>query len=263
MTHLPRLHAFEFEDQSWLPDALRDGVTDYLQHCMRAVRLYHPAAPIIARLVADGGEHRIVDLCSGAGGPWLGLLPELRAAGCHAPILLTDRFPNRSTAKRLRTESGGAIECFAAPVDATRVPPELRGVRTMFTSFHHFAPEAARSLLRDGVSARAPIAIFEFTERKLLKNLLSSITLPSIALLLGPFVRPVRWSRLALTYFVPLVPLIGVWDGFVSNLRSYTAEELLRMANDVAPDEYIWESGQIDSPFRLVKITYLTGRPRR
>src|SRR5690606_31697808 len=86
MTHLPRLHAFEFEDQSWLPDALRDGVTDYLQHCMRAVRLYHPAAPIIARLVADGGEHRIVDLCSGAGGPWLGLLPELRAAGCHAPI---------------------------------------------------------------------------------------------------------------------------------------------------------------------------------
>ena len=45
-------------------------------------------------------------------------------------------------------------------------------------------------------------------------------------LLLTPFVRPFKWSRILLTYVVPLVPLIVVFDGTMSFLRLYLEHEL-------------------------------------
>jgi len=43
------------------------------------------------------------------------------------------------------------------------VPAELKGLRTMFTSFHHFLPEEARAVLQNAVDAGEGIGIFEIT----------------------------------------------------------------------------------------------------
>ncbi len=46
-----------------------------------------------------------------------------------------------------------------------KVPRELKGFRTMFTSFHHFPPEEARAILQNAVDAGEGIGIFEITRR--------------------------------------------------------------------------------------------------
>src|SRR5262245_54392038 len=118
----------------------------------------------------------------------------------------------------------GAI-CPPQPVDATRVPDELPGFRTMFSAFHHFRPEQASAVLADAVRMRQGIGVFEGTQRRPLALLLM-LLVPLAVLITTPFIRPFRWSRLLWTYLIPIVPIVALFDALVSCLRTYSIEEL-------------------------------------
>ena len=45
-----------------------------------------------------------------------------------------------------------------------------------------------------------------------------------------PLIRPLRWSRLLWTYLIPLVPVITLFEGLVSCLRTYSVQELHDLA---------------------------------
>src|SRR2546422_6427005 len=47
------------------------------------------------------------------------------------------------------------------PVDATQVPGDLHGFRTIFTAFHHFRPAQARAVVADAVAKGEGIGVFE------------------------------------------------------------------------------------------------------
>ncbi len=69
---LPRAHLFEWEDQPWLPPVFRDFITDQLRYSHgEAMRLpiNSAIAQHLQQLLERTGSERIVDLCSGAGGP--------------------------------------------------------------------------------------------------------------------------------------------------------------------------------------------------
>ena len=61
-----RLHLMEWNDQPWLPEALRRAETDYLAAVLHAPDPFAPLAPRLAALCADD---RIIDLCAGGAGP--------------------------------------------------------------------------------------------------------------------------------------------------------------------------------------------------
>jgi len=126
---------------------------------------------------------------------------------------LTDLYPN------LKSASHPHILWLAEPVDATRVPQKLGGVRTMFFSFHHFRPDAAKAILKDAFDRRRAICIFESGSGTLL-GLISMIGVPVAVLALMPFARPFRWAYLLFTYLIPVMPLVVFWDGSVSMLRT-------------------------------------------
>src|SRR6187402_408261 len=90
---LPRIHAFEWNDQPWLPEVLRRGETEYLATVLDVVRPFAPLVPRLAELSRRHGP-RIVDLASGGAGPWRKLGDELSAAGTRVEITLTDLYPN-------------------------------------------------------------------------------------------------------------------------------------------------------------------------
>jgi hypothetical protein len=138
------------------------------------------------------------------------------------------------------------------------MPAELRGFRTMFTAFHHSTPEAARAILADAVRNRQGIGIFETTERSA-RCLAATLFAPLILLAATPFIRPFRWSRLLWTYLVPLVPVLVLWDGLVSCLRSYTPDEMRALAAGLA-DDYDWEAGQLTGP-APIPVTYWSAPP--
>jgi hypothetical protein len=53
------------------------------------------------------------------------------------------------------------------PEDARTGPPELRELRTMFNSSHHFRPREAMAVLRDAAQAGRAIGIFEIPDHNL------------------------------------------------------------------------------------------------
>ncbi len=252
-----RFHLIEIHEQAWCPAVIRDCATDYLQYVINAANAYEPIAERLNDAVARTGATRIVDLCSGGGGPWLRLEPTLTARHPALEIYLTDLHPNPATRERL---SSGRIKSYPASVNALRVPPELTGFRTLFTSFHHFQPDEARALLRDAVVSRSGIGIFEGTQRRF-SAVLGMLLTPLIVWLVTPFIRPFRWSRLLWTYLLPLVPLIVVFDGVVSVLRSYTVAELTAFTAELAGSGYEWEVGETAAQGLRAPVTYLIGYP--
>jgi len=256
---IPRLHLFEVEDSPLLPSLLRDMMTEYLHWVMDIAGPYDPAAAHIAALLQASGSSRVVDLASGGAGPWPRLLPRVTAAlGAMPQVTLTDLHPNVRAFARVEQETRGAIRGLTQSVDATRVPPELAGVRTMFTGLHHLAPDQVRALMRDAAAQRQPLVAFELTERTPFGILMM---VASLLLVLGsaPFIKPFRLERLVLTYLIPILPLFIVWDGVVSALRSYTLDELRDFAAEAAMAGYEWEVGErVGAP---MPVTFLVGRP--
>jgi hypothetical protein len=258
-TWWPRLHLFELIDQQWCPAALRDHCTDYLAAVTQRMGLFDAAAPVLLRGLQAGGTDTVLDLGSGGSGP----LPRLRELlerehGRRPRVLQSDLFPN--TRARERAAAAGA-EYLEQPVDAMRVPPELRGMRTLFNALHHFHPEDARAVLADAQARGIPIGVFEVVERSP-RGVLSCLFIPLLVLLFTPTLRPLSLWRLLFTYVVPVLPLAIFWDGLVSALRAHRPEELRRMTESLAREGYTWEVGVARLPGKP-PVTYVLGLPAR
>lgn len=254
-----RIHAVELEDQSWLPARIRDHATDFLRTAIEWGDSYAAAVPLVERGMAACGTRQVVDIGSGSGGPWLRLATRVRAAGGEPQVLLTDLYPSRAARECIREQGETRLHYHPEPVDATRMNPHLRGFRTLFTALHHFRPHEARAVLSDAVRAGQGIGVFEVSERSA-RGIAMMLASPLLVLLLTPFIRPFRLGRLFWTYVIPVVPLVVLWDGVVSALRTYTPAEMEALARSVAPDGYRWEAGQVEG-HTPVPMSYLIGWP--
>jgi hypothetical protein len=254
---LRRLHLFEVLDQGWCPRAVRHGATDFLEAITSRGNIYRPIQAEIFRAIQDCGAERVVDLCSGGGGPWLS--PAWRSALAeHAPltVVLTDKFPSSALPDRLVE----GVSSANFPVDAASVPQELRGFRTIFSSFHHFPDTVARDVLGDAVRNGEGFAMAEVTAPTP-RAFATMFLMPVFDWILTPRMRPFRWSRLLLTYLLPLIPLVVLWDGLVSCLRTRTPEELLALTTNFP--QYDWRAGYARGPGSWLAPVYLIGRPNR
>ena len=256
-----RIHAIEIHEQDWCPATLRDAATDYLQFTANVGNTYAGIVPRLREAMRATGSRQVLDLCSGAGGPWSRLRDAL-SEGLEQPlrVRLTDLHPNRVALRRL--ERDARVEFEIQPVSATQVPEDLPGFRTLFGAFHHFRPRDARAILQDAARRGRGIAVFEPVERSALAILAISFA-PLIALLVTPFIRPFRWSRLLWTYLVPLLPPLILFDGIVSCLRTYSPDELRELVAGVDAPDYVWEIGTAPVRGSPLPVTYLIGVPRR
>jgi hypothetical protein len=255
---------FEFHDQKWFPKSLRDGVTDALQFILNVGGIYRPIVPILNEAVETAGAKRIVDLCSGGGGPWLWLYRLLRVGegqnvnGQRIEVCLTDKYPNIVAFENVRRKTEGQITFYLGFVDASSLPRDLAGFRTLFTSFHHFTPDEAVSILQNAADAGQGIGVFEAAKRDPL-TILSTLLMPLADFLTAPFVRPFRLSRMFWTYFIPVIPFVLFFDGVISCLRAYSEKELSILAAQVKAENYVWQIGERAGG--LAPITFLVGFP--
>ena len=274
-----RVQFIELHEQPWFPSSLRADVTDALQFGFNLLHAYAPIAPLLQNVIDSSGNRTnggqsttgqstatqsIVDMCSGGGGPWLDLCRELRCRddgrdSARLQVWLTDKYPNLEAFQSVSASSDHHITFYPEPVDAMKVPGALKGLRTMFTSFHHFPPEDARAILQNAVDAGESIGIFEATRRAP-----STIGLIFAGILLmfvhTPRIRPFRWSRLLWTYLIPIIPLVLLFDGVVSCLRTYQPQELREIVAQLTPCQYQWDIGELATG--KMPVTYLIGYPK-
>jgi hypothetical protein len=162
-----RTDLFEIHDHPWFPAFLRDLVTDALQAVWNFGNLYRPILPLLWDALSKAAAKEVLDLCSGGGGPWHQLIQDLER-DLHFPIsvCLSDKYPNQEAFRRAVLDSDAKIGFDPRSVQATDVPADQKGFRTMFSSFHHFRVPDARKVLADAVQHRKGIAIFEMVRRE-------------------------------------------------------------------------------------------------
>jgi hypothetical protein len=257
-----RRQYFEFCDQAWWPRLIRDAQTDFLAFLLCKGNQYASAIRWLALALDKCETDEIVDLCSGGGGPWPSLVKALHAERQRAvSVCLTDKYPNVTALSAEVHRAEGALQFCAISVDATAVPADLHGVRTLFTALPHFTPIQVQAIMQDAVRQRRGLCAFEVTQRSILAIVLTCIS-PLTVLCVTPFIRPFRLSRLVLTYLIPILPLVTLFDGIVSCLRTYSPTDLRALIDEASLQTYTWHIGEDSIRFAPIPMTYLVGYPK-
>lgn len=251
---MKRIHLFEFEDQSWFPNWIRNVMTRMITVVHKLLGTPAQLAELIDETLERTGRRHVVDLCSGDGGPMPEVCARLRQHhGRHdVRITLTDLYPNPEAAKRINEAAMDGLEYLVVPADATSFASNEPHLRTMVCSFHHFRPEQALQLLRSAESCGEPFLIYEMSDNSVPPKYWWWIGLPFnflFALYVGARARPWSGRQLLMTYVLPVIPLCFAWDGAVSNARTYTPADLSELVEQLPSTNYHWE------------IKVLEGRP--
>lgn len=256
-----KFRLFEFEDKTWLPANIREGMTDYLRFILNSGNFYEPVSPLILQLLQQTSSTQVVDLCSGGGGTIEQIQKNLQQQYYQdVKFILTDKFPNANAYQFIQNKTAGKVDYIALPVDAAKVDPSLKGVRTIFSAFHHFDKATARQVIQNAVDAKQAIGVFDGGDKNIFIILAIIILHPIVFFLCTPFFRPFKLSRLLFTYIIPLIPLFTIWDGIVSITRLYPPQQLLDFANSVDCTGYWWKAGKVKNKYGM-QITYLMGYP--
>lgn len=256
---MKRIHAFEFGDLIWFPKSFRNYGTDYLQFVANTFDIYKDVIPVIKKGIESSANNTIIDIASGGGGGLVKIAGHLKKGIPDLKIILSDYYPNLNAFKNTKAKQPDVFEYIAESVNAMDVPNYLKGFRTQFLSLHHFRPNDAKAILQNALDNNQAIGIFEAQQRDI-KSLVGMFLSPIAVLIMTPFIKPFKVDRLIFTYLIPVLPLITLWDGVVSVLRTYTVRELKQMISELRNNAHFdWEVDVAKG--KQYKILYLLGTP--
>lgn len=200
----------------------------------------------------------MIDLGSGGGGPVQQVQQNLHVNNQQVTFILTDKFPNQAAWRFLAKKTNRQVDFHPAPINAENVPAGLNGIRTLFSAAHHFQPHQIKEILQVAANDKKGICLFDGGDKNWFFLLGSLVVHPLVFFFCTPFLRPFKISRIVFTYFIPLIPLVTIWDGCVSILRLYQPKELLRIAKSVQTKNYTWKAGKVKNNLGI-HVTYLIG----
>jgi len=256
-----RWQVFEIEDFAWYPQILREGQTDFLRFLMEAFQVFKAVSPLFAKILQETKQNHLQDFCSGAGGAVPLMQKYLKKEGVEITATLSDLYPNTEAYQYLKEKSKGSINFLAKPLDARNIPENTQGFWTIFNGFHHFSPEDAQGILENAIKQEKAIAIFEPLDKSIWQIFINTIALTLVLFLVMPFLKPFRWSRIIFTYLIPIIPLVTLWDGWMSVIRLYTPKDLQEMIQQLPENNYHWEVGKASHTFGVV--IYLIAYPKK
>lgn len=261
---MKRIHVFEFEDFPWFPHWIRTLMTRYIVAIHKMLGSSKDLAGLIAKALPHVKQPRVIDLCSGGGGPMedVAHLLKTQYGVKDLTVTLSDLYPNLKAAAAINNDNDPSISYLTTPVDATSLDADQKGVRTMVCSMHHMKPEVAKAILKDAKDAHQPICIFEISDNSFPPTWLWWVGLPLnflSVLFVTPSVRPMTWQQIVFTYLIPILPLFIAWDGGVSNARTYTLSDWDELLSGLHADNYRWEKGTIKA--KVGNKMYLMGLP--
>jgi len=258
---MKRIHLFEFEDFNWFPNWLRSSLTRLINVMHRLLNTDEEIAEKLSEILLESEQKKLVDLCSGSGGPMPNVFHLLSTKyGIKGlSLTLTDLYPNINAAELINSENN-SITYQKTSVDASDVDSSLGGQRTMICSFHHMDKQTARKILKDAFTNKQALFILEISDNSFPKWLWW-ISIPInfiMCFFITPFVKPLTWYQLVFTYIIPIIPIFYAWDGAVSNARTYTLEDLDQLLEGLESTDYRWEKGIIKGKSRKI---FLSGNP--
>jgi hypothetical protein len=212
---------------------------EYIGWLVVALRLYRPLVPIATALLRTQGDDTITDLCSGSGMP----ATYIASKADISTVTMTDLYPQDD----------------ATHLDVMQLDEyNLRGLVTLFNAFHHFDQEEQAGILAAIARQGQPAMIVEILQPTILQYLQILVGTTIGQLLTAPFVTPFRWSRLVLTYLLPINLVTVAYDGLVSVYKSKSEEAYQSLATTASTDDYRWSATAIKSSY-WTTLTLLKG----
>lgn len=228
------MRLFEFGDMKWTPDWYHLYMRRYLVFYYRLFRYFRLWTPAISRFFESTGARSYLECCSGSGKVLelvISDLPEALLDG--KSFILSDLNLLPEFVGQVNSIPDSKIRYYELPVDATRIPENLNYPRIFINSFHHFSPDDARQIIQSSIQSGQGLLILEYVRHSVL-GYLSMLTGSSLILATLPFVvMPRHLPLMALfTYILPVFPLMFLWDGIVSCMRTYSPVEITRIISE-------------------------------
>lgn len=256
----PRLQLFEFCDQGWLKGTWREAYLDGLNFLFRCSRVYCRMHEPFCRWACRSRSARVLDLASGGAGPVGTMLDAAAREGKPIPrVTLSDLHPDLDAFRRVQAAFPHQVDFVTEALDASgeRCASFDAPMRSICAGFHHFDHDGARRVLRMSVAHADGLFIMEPMERTWF-SLVSPLPCFLLILLAPFFARRFSAKKFVITTLLPLVPLMVVFDGVASVLRTYRREELWEMLPAAARHVWHWEWGTCRYA-GLFRATYLCG----
>jgi hypothetical protein len=259
-----RFQLFEFGDQPWLKGWARECYLDCLNFGLRTAGQFRGILEPLLQWVGPPPHPDILDLGSGGGGPIETLLMEGAKRGVVLPrFILSDLYPSAEHYKSLVARYGEArLGFLAQPVSADRVPQGSPPLRIICSAFHHFRPELARTVVEDAVRSSDGLFIVEPLQRDW-RHLLMVLLSGPLPYMGAPFVASRKsFMKFLFCLLIPVFPLMVMFDGCVSVLRTYQPDEMLDMIPRDDRKRFTAEWG-VSPYFRIFGAPYFFVRRRQ
>ncbi|PBP21903.1 hypothetical protein BUE80_DR007329 [Diplocarpon rosae] len=255
------------------------------------------ASTLYRTLNKDVKNYTYVDFCAGAGGPTPFIEKDLntqlysrtlpsphtpstndtkkeltpRSQKASAPedravqFILTDLHPHIPDWTDASKHSDN-LTFVSDPVDAANAPSSLNGTdgRKIFRlynlAFHHFDDKLAMAILKNTLETADGFGIFELQERTV-SSLLTMVAMGLLMFCITPFYFWRSPGHLFFTYIIPIIPFVLVFDGYVSSLRTRSAEEVQALMRECGAscDGWTVKSGQEQHTFPTGYMTWVIG----
>lgn len=252
-----RRHFIELHEQSWFPEVWRDLFRAGLGRAFVMFGLSRELSRALTPFLAQRRPSEVLDLCSGSGDcsvdAWQRATSADRAPSCS--LVLSDLYP----ARRRWAALGPSTRFVERPLDIRALTDELPRTWTMLNSLHHFTPDDLRLFLRTTTESADAFFAVDRSARNWREMLMTVFVVPLASALITAFaIRPFRPRNLLWGLLIPVIPLVALVDGLVSNLRSYTVEELRSMAED-AQGSFTWKVGMTPGGQGVPAMIYIMG----
>ena len=117
-----RVHGVELSDLEHFPRILRDASMAFLRQATAQSGQHVRLLPVVESALKASGDNKILDLCSGGGGPILFIAEELAKGGAEISLTLSDYYPNEG-ARYLAETSSIVARYEDQSVDARNISP--------------------------------------------------------------------------------------------------------------------------------------------
>lgn len=252
-----RRHLIELHEQPWFPEVWRDLFRAGLGKAFVVFGLSRECARAVDSFLDRHRVAEMLDLCSGSGELSADTLRRANESGRspRCTLVMSDLYPDRRRWSA-HDEASGFVE---APLDYRTIRSDLPRTWMMLNSLHHLRPDELRDFLRSAVEAADGLVMIDRDARNWREMLMTVFVVPLAAAFITAFlVRPFRPRNLLWGLIVPVIPLVALLDGLVSNLRSYTVAELENVVEELGAS-FTWEIGRTPGGSGVPPMTYIFG----
>lgn len=243
-----RIQSFEFGDLPKIPKFYHNFLRTLMSRLYELFKIHQLWIPHILAFCKENESTVIMDPCAGSGKVNQLIESEIQK-DVNIQFILSDIMTDRAPmfADHINGLRNKRLQYISHSIDFLKSQNEYKQPKMFINSFHHFTNDQVIEILKASSQNSSNLLILEYC-RKTFMSFISMILGPFIAMILFPIV--VKKNDLIETfifmYLIPIIPMMLLWDGVISSLRTYDKDDIENLLKRAGIDNY--------------EITYSSGR---